>query len=160
MTHTAPHDTHYTISDLAREFGVTARAIRFYEDQGLLHPSRDGRKRVFSAADRARLRLILRGKRVGFSLAEIKEMLDLEALGAGGKAHIEDALRRFRERIAALRVQRRDITASIEELEAGCTWMEERLADRDPPEDLKRSARAFEALARARLETPPRANTG
>lgn len=67
----------YSISELAREFDVTTRSVRFYEDQGLLHPSRRGQTRIFSSKDRVRLKLILRGKRMGFSLAETKELFDL-----------------------------------------------------------------------------------
>ena len=73
----------FTITDLAGEFKITPRTIRFYEDKHLLQPSRQGLSRVYSRRDRARLQLILRGKRLGFSLAEIKEMLDLYDLGDG-----------------------------------------------------------------------------
>lgn len=141
----------FTIRDLAAEFGVTARALRFYEQKGLLTPERRGAQRIYSAADRARLALILRGKRVGFALDEIKEMLDLEAIDSGGRAHLEESVKRFRERIGDLERQREDIDAAIEELEAGCRWMEERLADREPSEDLRKRLRAFEALAEARM---------
>ena len=67
----------YSISELAKEFDVTTRSVRFYEDQGLLHPTRRGQTRIFSSKDRVRLKLILRGKRMGFSLAETKELFDL-----------------------------------------------------------------------------------
>ncbi len=142
----------YSISELAGEFAVTARALRFYEDKGLLTPSRHGQTRVFSAADRARLRLVLRGKRVGFSLDEIREMLDLEAITSDSPQHLGLWLKRFRARIDALKQQRRDIEDAIEELQAGCAWMEARHANLEPSEELKSRARAFEALARARLE--------
>ena len=142
----------YSISELAEEFSVTARALRFYEDKGLLTPARHGQARVFSAADRARLRLILRGKRVGFSLEEIREMLDLESITQGSPQHLGVWLTRFRARIEVLKQQRRDIDGAIEELETGCAWMEARQADLEPSEELKSRARAFEALARARLE--------
>lgn len=150
MSHTA-HRT-YSISELAAEFAVTARTLRFYEDKGLLSPSRQGQVRVYSAADRARLRLILRGKRVGFSLDEIREMMDLESLAPGSPVHLGLSLKRFRARIDALKQQRRDIDDAIEELETGCAWMQARLADLEPSDELKSRARAFEALARARLE--------
>lgn len=150
MTKLAARAEH-SIRDLSREFGVTARALRFYEQKGLLTPLRRGAARIYSAADRARLALILRGKRVGFSLDEIREMLDLEAIDQGGRAHLTAAIDRFRGRISALERQREDIDAAIAELEAGCTWMEERLNDREPPEHIKRRAKAFEALAAARL---------
>ncbi|PHS24113.1 MAG: transcriptional regulator [Robiginitomaculum sp.] len=142
----------WTISELAEEFSVTARALRFYEDKGLLTPTRHGQARVFSATDRARLRLILRGKRVGFSLEEIREMLDLESITSGSPQHLGVWLTRFRARIEVLKQQRRDIDGAIEELETGCAWMEARQADLEPSAELKSRARAFEALARARLE--------
>ncbi len=149
-----PHSTSrtYSISELAGEFAITARALRFYEDKGLLTPARDGQTRVFSATDRARLRLVLRGKRVGFSLDEIREMLDMEALTSGSPQHLTLWQKRFRARIDALKQQRRDIEDAIEELQAGCAWMEARQADMEPSEEIKSRARAFEALARARLE--------
>ncbi|MCF6293383.1 MAG: MerR family DNA-binding transcriptional regulator [Robiginitomaculum sp.] len=143
----------YTISQLAMEFGVTARALRFYEDKGLLRPSRSGSSRIYSASDRARVRLILRGKRVGFTLDEIKQMMDLETLDSGGLIHMNTSLQQFRARISALEQQRADIDLSIADLKAGCAWLEARLVDREPSEEIKRNAMAFEALALARLET-------
>jgi len=143
----------YTISQLAMEFGVTARALRFYEDKGLLRPSRSGSSRIYSASDRARVRLILRGKRVGFTLDEIKQMMDLETLDSGGLIHMNTSLKQFRARISALEQQRADIDLSIADLKAGCAWLEARLVDREPSEEIKRNAMAFEALALARLET-------
>ena len=74
---TLPASSTFTIGELAREFGVTTRAIRFYEDCGLLEPARSGRNRVYSARDRTRLRLTLRGKRLGLKLAEVKELVDM-----------------------------------------------------------------------------------
>ena len=88
----------YTIGELAREFGVTARALRFYEDKGLLDPARDGQNRVYSARDRARLQLIVRGKRVGFSLVEIRQMLDLYDLGDNQRAQIRASYNKFQRR--------------------------------------------------------------
>lgn len=151
MTAKSPADALYSIRDLAASFGVTPRALRFYEQQGLITPRRKGATRLYTAADRARLILILRGKRVGFSLAEIKDMLDLEAVQHASQSHLENSISRFRARIEALKRQRDDIDDAISELEAGVVWMEERLNDREPPEDIKRRARAFEALAAARL---------
>ena len=81
----------YTITELAREFDITPRAIRFYEDQGLLTPDRAGRTRVYSRADRTRLKLSLRGKRLGLTLAEIKQILDMY----GGASNTEPQLDRF-----------------------------------------------------------------
>jgi DNA-binding transcriptional MerR regulator len=109
-------DITYTITDLAHEFKVTARAIRFYEDKGLLHPSRQGMMRVYTKRDRARLLLILRGKRLGFSLAEIREMIDLYDLGDGRIEQLTLTLKRSRERLAALETQRHDIEEAITQL--------------------------------------------
>lgn len=109
-------DITYTITDLAHEFKVTARAIRFYEDKGLLHPSRQGMMRVYTKRDRARLLLILRGKRLGFSLAEIREMIDLYDLGDGRVEQLTLTLKRSRERLAALETQREDIEEAITQL--------------------------------------------
>lgn len=155
MIKVPPADTEYSIRELAETYGVTARTLRFYEQKGLLNPRRRGATRLYSAADRARLVLILRGKRVGFTLDEIKEMMDLEALNERGPAHLEDSILRFETRIDDLKRQREDIEASITELEAGISWMRERLANREPSEDIKRRARAFEALASARLTQWP-----
>ncbi|KAA5805011.1 MerR family DNA-binding transcriptional regulator [Alkalicaulis satelles] len=140
-----------SIRELAERFGVTARTLRFYEQKGLLKPARRGATRLYTAADRARLELILRGRRVGFSLEDIREMLEIEQLDHGSRAHMELALERMRERVSVLERQRDDIDSALSELHAGCRWLEERLADREPPEDIKRRARAFEALAAARL---------
>ena len=117
----APVDPHpdrleFSISDLSSEFGVTARALRFYEDEGLISPERRGTARIYSPRDRARLAWILRGKRVGFSLADIREMIDLYDIGDGRRIQREVTVARCRERIALLNVQRRDIDAAIDEL--------------------------------------------
>jgi DNA-binding transcriptional MerR regulator len=114
----------YSISDLARDFGVTARTLRFYEDEGLLHPVRRGTTRIYSRADRARLAWILRGRNVGFSLADIKELLDLYAPGSGRRTQMQAALLKSRERIAALQAQKADIEATIAELEQFCRNIE------------------------------------
>lgn len=107
---------HHSITDLCAEFGVTPRALRFYEDEGLIAPERRGTARIYSHRDRARLAWILRGKRVGFSLAEIREMIDLYDLGDGRRVQRAVTLERCRRRIAALEAQRRDIDAAIAEL--------------------------------------------
>ena len=109
----------YSISDLAEEFGVTARTIRFYEAESLISPQRIGQTRVYTPRDRARLVLILRGKRVGFSLTEIKEMLDLYDLHDGRATQLSHALKKFDERINALERQRADIEHSLDELREG-----------------------------------------
>lgn len=107
----------YAISDLAEEFGVTARALRFYEDEGLISPKRHGLSRIYSKRDRARLAWILRGKRVGFSLSDIREMIDLYDGNGGRQEQHKLAARRCRERIEMLEAQRRDIEETIRELE-------------------------------------------
>ncbi|MFD1788868.1 MerR family DNA-binding transcriptional regulator [Sphingomonas floccifaciens] len=107
----------FTISDLSDEFDVTARALRFYEDEGLIAPERRGLQRIYSHRDRARLAWILRGKRVGFSLAEIREMIDLYDIGDGRQVQRQVTLERCRDRIAVLEQQRHDIDAAIAELQ-------------------------------------------
>jgi DNA-binding transcriptional MerR regulator len=109
----------YSISDLAEEFGVTPRTIRFYESEGLITPQRHGQARVYTPRDRARLALILRGKRVGFSLVEIKEMLDLYDVRDGRATQLSHALKKFDERINSLERQRADIEHSLGELREG-----------------------------------------
>lgn len=109
-------DARFTISDLTAEFAVTARALRFYEEEGLIAPERRGTTRLYAQRDRARLAWILRGKRVGFSLNEISELLDLYDLGDGRRAQRVETLARCRDKIAALERQRVDIDAAITEL--------------------------------------------
>ena len=130
-------DETFTITELAEAFGITPRTIRFYEDKDLLHPRRQGLNRVYSRRDRARLQLILRGKRLGFSLADIKEMLDLYDLGDGQVGQLRYTLRKSRERVAALERQRRDIEEALAELNEGCRAIETMLRAKgvDPDAD-------------------------
>lgn len=130
----ATHDERksYSIRQLCREFDVTARALRFYEDKALLNPERKGQTRIYSARDRARLKLILQGKRVGFSLVEIREMLDLYDRKDDQAAQLQLSLAKFRKQIDALKRQREDIEAAIYTLTTGCAWIEERLGQINP----------------------------
>lgn len=133
-------DRTYSISELAREFGCTARALRFYEDKGLLSPRRDGLTRVYFGRDRARLTLILRGKRVGLSLLDIKEILDLYGVDGENKAQNAVALKKFKSRIVALESQRRDVDEAIAMLQDAITRMEAVVAA--GPEPAPRAAKA------------------
>jgi DNA-binding transcriptional MerR regulator len=126
----SPQNETYTITQLCREFGVTPRALRFYEQKGLLHPSRRGWTRIFSHKDRARLKLILRGKKVGFTLAEIKEMLDLYNLKDGQISQLKLASRKMRERLQALRQQRVELEEAIADLERTCEIIDGMLKER------------------------------
>jgi len=109
----------YTIRQLTKEFSVTARTLRFYEDEGLIAPERRGQTRIYSTRDRARIILILRGRRVGFSLAEIREILDLYGMQDGGMAQLTHSRRKFAERIDTLERQKVDIDVSLKELRKG-----------------------------------------
>jgi DNA-binding transcriptional MerR regulator len=147
----AKTERNFTISELAREFAVTPRALRFYEDKGLLNPKRDGLNRVYSARDRGRLQLILRGKRVGFPLSEIKEILDYYDIGDGERTQMAACVKKFKARKAALLSQREDIEGAIQALEAGIANLEKRLAEPAGAKTVA-AAKAFEKEARRRLE--------
>lgn len=107
----------FGIGDLAREFDVTTRTIRFYEDKGLIAPARHGQKRVYAARDRVRLKLIMRGKRLGFSLEEVREMIDLYDADKTEVAQLRLFVKKIEERQDILAQQRKDITATLDELE-------------------------------------------
>ena len=121
----------YSIGEMCESFGITARALRFYEDERLIFPERRGTARLYSDRDRARLTWILRGKRVGFSLAEIRELLDLYEIGDQQKTQMAVTRDRCRERIEALKRQRVDIDATIDELERFCTILDDCLDQKD-----------------------------
>ena len=119
----------FTIRQLCVEFSCTPRALRFYEDKGLLSPARQGLNRVYSYRDRARLQLILRGKSVGLALAEIREILEAYDKGDGLVRQNALALKKFRARMVALEQQREDIDHALEVLKVACQNLEARLAE-------------------------------
>jgi DNA-binding transcriptional MerR regulator len=106
----------YSVTELARDLGVTPRTIRFYEDQGLISPQRAGNTRVYTHRDRARMILILRGKQLGFSLRDIKEYLDLYVLDATQTEQVQHLARKARERIDQLESQLQAVKTTLSEL--------------------------------------------
>jgi len=134
----------FTISDLAREFALTTRAIRFYEDEGLLTPLREGRARVYTERERVRIKLILRGKRLGLALSEIRELFDLYAATRNERPQLEKFLVMLVDRRAMLLQQREDIDAVLAEIA---------VLDRDCRRRLKADA---PAVPRAGKPIPPR----
>lgn len=106
----------FSIADLAKEFDVTTRTIRFYEDEGLISPARRGQHRLFNARDRIRLKLILRGKRLGFSLGEIRDIINLYDSEPGEVGQLRYFLGKIAERRAVLEQQRADIAETLDEL--------------------------------------------
>ena len=148
-TRRAPERT-FTIRQLCLEYGATPRALRFYEDKGLLSPARSGLNRVYHARDRARLGLIMQGKRLGFSLADLRELLDLYDEHDGGAAQMAASLPKFRERIAALHAQREAVDRALETLETGVARLESKLAAIRP--DLLPQADDYDSVLRARLD--------
>ena len=124
-------ETTYTITELSREFNVTPRAIRFYEDQGLLSPTREGRRRIYSRRDRVRLKLILRGKRLGFQLSETRALFELYDSDHGALGQMQYFLEKIHERREILEQQRRDIEAVLSELEVAERSVREALRSKD-----------------------------
>ncbi len=124
----AMSEIRYSITDLAEEFEVTSRTIRFYEDKGLVEPGREGLARVYSRSDRARLKLILRGRRLGFSLQEIKKMIDLYNPEAEPTEQLSYTLQKCEAQLEKLKVQREDINEAIDELETGISDLKDHLA--------------------------------
>ena len=123
----------FGISDLAKEFGITPRTIRFWEDQGLLSPSREGRTRVFSRRDRAHLKMALRGKRLGLSLAEIKDLIGMYETAQDETPQLQECLRVLDRRRASLEQQREDIEAMLAEIEQFENQCRNELERRDTP---------------------------
>ena len=123
--------TTYTITELSQEFDVTPRAIRFYEDQGLLAPTRQGRRRIYSRRDRVRLKLILRGKRLGFQLSETRALFELYDSDHGALGQMQYFLEKIHERREILEQQRRDIEAVLSELEVAERSVRESLRSKD-----------------------------
>ena len=111
-----PREQTFTITELAREFDITPRAIRYYEDQGLISPERAGQNRVYSKRDRTRLKLTLRGRRLGLSLAEIRELIDMYDVGRDQRSQLSKFLAVLARQRAALERQREDIEAVLAEI--------------------------------------------
>jgi len=120
----------YTISQLASEFDVTARTLRFYEDKGLLSPARKGQARIYSARDRAKLKLILQGKRIGLPLDEIKDLMGLYELHGNKPEELRATLMKLKERIEFLQNRKGDIEQAITDLNQTCTLIEDLLKPR------------------------------
>lgn len=126
-----PSGAVFSISDLAREFAITPRTIRFWEDQGILAPQREGNKRVFTRRDRARLKMALRGKRLGLSLAEIKDLIGMYNSTEDETPQLLECLRVMEKRRAALQQQREDIEAMLAEIDQFEAQCQQELARRD-----------------------------
>lgn len=124
----------FTIGDLAKEFGVTLRTLRFYEDKGMLRPRREGQNRLYGRRDRARLKLILLGKKIGLSLNEIKEMLELYELRDGNAFQLRHALKRFEAQVELLKRHRSDVDQALEELKRTMSIVAGLLRDREAEE--------------------------
>ncbi len=117
MNQTETSDKTYSIGELAEEFGITSRALRLYEEEGLLDPLRKGTRRIYNERNRVRLRLILRGKRLGWSLSEIRESFDLYDSSLGEEAQLEWMLEKLAQRRDSLMAQRKDINNALQDLE-------------------------------------------
>ncbi|MBI3370434.1 MAG: MerR family DNA-binding transcriptional regulator [Betaproteobacteria bacterium] len=133
-----------SISELSREFDVTPRAIRFYEDQGLLAPRRDGQRRIYTARDRTRLKLTLRGKRLGLTLGEIRELIDMYETGRDERPQLERFLAILAQHRDALEQQREDIEAQLSEINVFEKRCRQRLSEqvRQQQRPVPRRARA------------------
>ncbi len=123
-------DRHWSIGEMCRDFGVTARTLRFYEAKELLSPVREGSRRLFTRRDRARLTLILQGKRFGFSLEDIRQLLDLYDIGDQGATQLARTYDLARQRLAAMEAQRDELTRAITDLREQLALGERMLAER------------------------------
>ena len=156
--HSAAEQTEFSIRDLCRQFDVTPRTLRFYEDQGLLEPARRGQTRLYSIADRVRLGLILRGKRLGFSLAQVAELISLYDRGDGGVVQLEHSLKAVAERIAELerqRVELDQVLGELKEVRAGMAARLEDLSRHGAPHPRLPRADDYDRLLRARVDGDP-----
>jgi DNA-binding transcriptional MerR regulator len=122
----------FTIGELAREFDVTPRTIRFYEDQGLLAPRRDGQRRIYAQRDRTRLKLTLRGKRLGLSLSEIRELIDMYEPGRDDRPQLERFLALLESHKTMLEQQRADLESQLAEIDVFEKRIRKRLTERRP----------------------------
>ncbi len=124
----------YSISELAREFSVTPRTLRFYEDEGLLSPLRSGQKRIYRPRDRTRLKLILRGRRLGFPLAEVRKIIELYDAPAGEQRQLRHLLAQIGQRRGELEAKRRDLNQTLRDLGRVAKGCEARLNELAPAE--------------------------
>ncbi|MFD2854592.1 MerR family transcriptional regulator [Seohaeicola zhoushanensis] len=124
-------ETTMTISEMCEAFDVTARTLRFYEAKELLSPIRQGQKRLFTKRDRARLKLILRGKRFGFSLEEIRQLLDLYQMGDQQHTQLQRTYEVAQQRLGEMERQRDELTAAIDELKEQLEWGRQMIAAAD-----------------------------
>ncbi|MCD7110303.1 MerR family DNA-binding transcriptional regulator [Rhizobium sp. DKSPLA3] len=109
-------DKYYTITELTREFGVSTRTLRFYEDEGLIHPERRGRTRFFRSTDRHLIKEILRGRRIGFSISEIREIIQVYKEPPGEAGQLRLMMKRLEDKRVELIQKRRDIEETLEEM--------------------------------------------
>ena len=134
-------ETHMTIGRMCETFGVSARTLRFYETKKLLFPIRKGQKRLFTKRDRARLKLILKGKRFGFSLEEIRQLLDLYKSDQDPQIQIKQAHERAERQLKALEAKKQELEEIIDDLRSQLAWGKNLLSTRAP---LKPAIRHFD----------------
>lgn len=129
-----------TIREMCEAFGVTPRTLRFYESKELIFPTREGQRRLYDKSDRARLKLILRGKRFGFSLEEIRQLLDMYNLGDQGATQLAKTYEIAQKRLADMIRQRDELTEAITDLTNQLSWGEKMLASFEEQETMPRAA--------------------